>query len=676
MNKIFNYIPFHFLLALVLGICIQYFTNVWQYGFQKLAIIFIVFLIVIFTLNKSTQKIKFTLFSWLLFVFIGMSSLYIKDKRNYKDYYETNINKHSIALITIEKVLKPSNYYSKYEAKVIQVHKKKTCGKILLNIKKDSLQKQLQVDEQLLITTNFVEVNSQLNPHQFSYKAYLAKQGIHQQIFLKNTTFKIIGKRKFSLTGLASNFRTNVQNALQKYNFSSNEFGVINALLLGQRQEISKKLLQEYSRAGAIHILAVSGLHVGIILLLLSRLLKPIERVKKGVYFKAVLIVIALWVFAFIAGLSASVVRAVTMFTFVAVGQLLNRKNSVEYSLITSMFVLLFVKPMFLFDVGFQLSYLAVFGIIWVQPKLYSLWKPKFKIIDKAWQLFTVSIGAQAGILPISLYYFHQFPSLFIVSNLVIVPFLGIILMGGIVVITLALLNLLPKFLADFYGCIISKMNQFIGWISNQEDFVFQQLSMSFLLMIAWYLIIILGFRFVFIRKKLKQLIYLLIAIVGLQSVYLLEKYQTQTKKEFIVFHKSKESILGNRSGENLDLFTDIDSVKIKEQNLLNSYLVEERVSKLTKREKTNVFQFQNQQILVIDSLGVYKLNGLEKPIVLLQHSPKINIKRLISKLHPKKIIADGTNYKSYISRWKITCKKEKTPFHHTGKNGAFILSK
>ena len=156
----------------------------------------------------------------------------------------------------------------------------------------------------------------------------------------------------------------------------------MNALLLGQRQDISKELTANYSKAGAIHILAVSGLHVGIILWMLSFVLKPLERFKKGKVIKLVLVVLFLWFFAVLAGMSASVTRAVTMFSAIAIGQFFNKRNAIEQSLIFSMFLLLLLKPLFLFDVGFQLSYLAVFGIIWVQPVFYQLWKPKYYIID------------------------------------------------------------------------------------------------------------------------------------------------------------------------------------------------------------------------------------------------------------------------------------------------------
>ena len=341
------------------------------------------------------------------------------------------------------------------------------------NISKDSILNPLKVDELLYVKPEFVTINAPLNPHQFDYKFYLAKQGIHQQVFLEKEGFKSLGLDQFSFIGVAAKIRDKVQESLQKYYFKVDELAVINALLLGQRQEISKDLIEDYSKAGAIHILAVSGLHVGIILLILSSLLKPLERIKNGRVLKTILIVLLLWMFAFVAGLSASVVRAVAMFTFLAIGLSFKRKNVILFSLITSMFFLLLFKPMFLFDVGFQLSYLAVFGIIWIQPKLYKIYKPRFKLDDKIWQLFTVSVAAQLGVLPLSLYYFHQFPGLFLLSNLLIIPFLGAILIGGIIIIILALTDFLPQFLAEIYGYIISLMNNFVSWISKQEQFLF-----------------------------------------------------------------------------------------------------------------------------------------------------------------------------------------------------------
>ncbi len=659
----------HFTVFLIIGILVQFYTKFWTFNFQESFSIFLVLALLLLIRNRFVT----TILTAIIFFNIGVFSVFITDDTNYDSYYQHHLKAEENVILKIKKILKSGNYSDKYEAEVIQIQQQKTIGIVLLNVQKDSLYNSLKVDDLIDLKPEFLAINPPLNPHQFNYKCYLAKQGIHQQIFTENNRFLILKSQSTTLVGLSAKFRDLVQESLKKYYFKEDELSVINALLLGQRQGISKELIANYSRAGAIHILAVSGLHVGVILLMLSFIFKPLERIQNGKYLKTIIIIFLLWVFAFIAGLSASVVRAVTMFTFLAVGLSFKKKNVVFFSLVSSLFFLLIIKPMFLFDVGFQLSYLAVFGIIWVQPKLYQLIQAKVKILDKIWQLFTVSIAAQIGILPLSIYYFEQIPGLFLASNLVIIPFLMYILLGGILVIITSLLNILPQFMADLYGVVISLMNNFVSWISHQEAFLFKEISISFLWMLAWYALIVFSVDFL-IQKKQKKLIAVLIAILGVQSIYFYETKKNKNKEELIVFHKSRSSIIGERTGEKLLLQHDLDSIEFKDNFSIKSYRVSERISKTKAVNFNNFIQFTNKNILLVDSLGVYQFRDLKNPIILLQYSPKINLERLIKTIKPSQIIADGSNYKSYVFRWEETSNKQKTPFFYTGKNGAYIL--
>ncbi|MDO6676187.1 ComEC/Rec2 family competence protein [Tenacibaculum sp. 1_MG-2023] len=673
MKKLLEYPLFHFLLCLILGIALQFYTQIWQFNFIYLFYSLIGFLVILYFLKRTQARKTFSIATLLFFVFIGISTTYIHNPKNYVSHYKHQLTKNSTYILDVQKVLKPGNYYTKYVVKVSQVDSTKTTGYILLNIQKDSLSPILKVGNRIFIKTPFKELIPPLNPHQFNYKQYLAKQYVYHQVFIDDHQFKKLENSKLSLINLSAHIRGKIQASLKKYHFTNDEFAVINALLLGQRQEISKELLESYTNAGAIHILAISGLHIGILLWLLSYLFKPLEKLPYGTIIKTVCLIFLLWSFAFIAGLSASVVRAVTMFTFVAFGLSFKRKKVIEFSLISSMLFLLLIKPMFLFDVGFQLSYLAVFGIVWVQPLLYNLWTPKLRFLDKGWQLFTVSVAAQIGILPVSLYYFHQFPGLFILSNLIIIPFLSAILFGGIVIILLATFSILPQFMADIYGFIISLMNYFVNWVSHQEVFLLKEIPMSLTTMVAWYIFIILLYK-ACVHKTLKRITLLLTSIIVLQGVYFYEKHQISNKDEFIVFHKSRQSVLGKRSGKELSIFSSLNDSVLLQQKLLQSYRVGEDVSSKSIDSVFNIIPYKNKQILIVDSLGVYQINGVQNPIVILQNSPKINLTRLISTLKPQQIIADGSNYKSYVIRWKETCYKQKTPFWYTGQNGAYIF--
>ncbi|MCG8722116.1 ComEC/Rec2 family competence protein [Tenacibaculum finnmarkense] len=673
MKKLLQYLPFHFLICIIIGILLQFHTAIWCYDFSFLALFMLAFIGVLFLLKKNAaKKLYFTLTSLLFFVFIGISITFIHNPKNYDSYYKQHLSDNSNIIIQIHKVLKTSNYAHKYIADVIQIDTKKTIGSVLINLKKDSISTLLNVDDLIVTTAEFKNLTGALNPYQFDYREYLAKQYVYQQVFINPTNYQKLAEGKTSIYGVSEQFRNNIQTSLKEKGFKKEELSVINALLLGQRKNISKNLLQNYTNAGAVHILAISGLHIGILFLLLNSLFKPIERLKNGLLFKTIIILILLWMFAFIAGLSASVVRAVTMFTFVAVGASFKRKKVVEYSLISSMLFLLLLKPLFLFDVGFQLSYLAVFGIIWTQPLLYNLWISKFWLLDKFWRLLTVSIAAQIGILPISLYYFHQFPGLFFIANLLIIPFLGSILIGGILIIVLALLKIPLQILFDFYGWIISLMNKTVALIANQEQFLFQEISMSFYKMILWYLVIIFTYQFI-INKKAKQFMLLLSSIMLLQITFIFEKNKQQKTCELIVFNKGIKNIIGIRNGSNLNILHTLDSSKTTNERSVKSYRIHENINSNFLNKIPNIIAFKNDTILIVDDLGIYNIE-LQNAIVILQKSPKINLERLIKELNPKKIIADASNYKSDVNLWKTICKKQKMPFYDTRKNGAFIL--
>ncbi len=670
MKKLLGYLPLHFLFFLILGSCFQFFTNFWNLSDYNFFYLFSSFCLLGFFLRK--KKI-FIIITAAFFFFLGIKNVYNEDATKRKFLVERDLTDAAPTILQIKKVLKPGIYHDKYLTEVTQVAQKPTSDALLLNIKKDSMSKKYMIGDQILIKTQFLPIRSPLNPHQFDYREYLSKQGVYFQVFVTQKEVYFLEKNVVTFSGWMHAFRTKLQNSLLNYNFSDDELSVINALLLGNRVEISKELTNDYSKAGVIHILAVSGLHIGIILWFLSYLLKPLERIRKGVLIKLIIIILFLWFFALLAGMSASVVRAVTMFSAVAVGQFINKKNAIEQSLILSMFIILLCKPLFLFDVGFQLSYLAVFGIIWIQPIFYNLWNPRYYLIKKAWQIITVSIAAQIGVLPISLFYFHQFPGLFLISNLIIIPFLGTIIGLGIIVLILSYEALLPNFLADFYGAIISFLNDIVKYMANKEAFLLSEISFFGIKMLATYIVIIAVFQFI-LKRNAGRLFIFLSSILIFQAVVLYEKYKIQTTQEFIVFHKNRYSIFGQREGVFCEIYHTMDSEAIKNVSLLRDYKIGENISYKIHQKTSNLFYVDDQPILIVDKEAVYMLTKLLNPIVVLQQSPKLNLDRLIFTLQPTLIIADGSNYKSDINRWEKSCKALKIPFWSTYKKGAFVL--
>ncbi|SHF77877.1 competence protein ComEC [Salegentibacter echinorum] len=627
--------------------------------------------------RQILEDIFFGINTWVLVFVLGIMTAHLNKPQNIPRHYLNFKNTEAKFLqISITESLKENAYTLPYlveaEKLIFENSEKQISGKILLNIDRDSAVDKLKPGMKALVRFRLSTIREPLNPYRFNYREYMHNQRVESQLSLNPAEISILFRPKYNLRTYAETYRNKIIEKLKQESFSKTELGIIQALLLGKRQDISKELRDSYAAAGVIHILAVSGLHVGIILLLLSWVLKPLEHFKNGRYIKTTLLILLMWGFALLAGLSPSVTRAVTMFSFVAVGMQMRRKTSVLNSLFTSLFFLLLINPYFIFQVGFQLSYVAVFAIVCLQPKLFKLWQPKFKPIKYLWGILSASIAAQIGVLPLSLFYFHQFPGLFFISNLVILPVLGIILGAGILVIVLSLLNLLPHFLAEAYGSLISILNTFISWIATKEDFVFTEIHFTIWQSLGAYLVI-LAFIILIYRKSFRSLLFFLFGIVLFQTGMLFSKAK-QFSSELIIFHKSRKTMLGVKADREFKLYHNIET-SVVTKNSLKDYKVATNIKEIDEDSVPNILGFGSRELLIIDSAAVYKIPHLKPDYILLRNSPKLNLNRLIEQLAPKQIIADGSNYYSYVERWRQTAKQQKTPFHHTAKNGAFRIS-
>jgi competence protein ComEC len=636
-----------------------------------------VFSIVFFVSKNQLKKTNwFGCITFLTTISLGIFIYNLHNQKNHKHHYSKyiSVDEKTEIIITfrIREKLKPGGFHNKYIIDILKINDETVLGKSLLNVAIDSTQSSYKVDEVFMTLSPFRELTHPLNPNQFDYKNYLEKQYVYHQLFTESHFLIKLTSNRHTLFGYANQLRETINIKLRHYPFKPDELAIINALLLGQRQDISEEIYNSYINAGAVHILAVSGLHVGIVLLLLNFAFKPIEYLKHGKAIKVVMILLILWGFAIIAGLSASVTRAVTMFSIVAIAMNWKRPTNVYNTLAISIFILLLFKPMFLFDVGFQLSYLAVLGIVAIQPLLYKLWKPPLKLLDFFWEIFTVTIAAQFAIVPISLYYFHQFPGLFFISNLAIIPCLGLVLAYGIIVILLALLNILPEIVATLYGQIISTMNWIVNWVSKQEQFLLKDIPLTILQVFAWYILIITLFKF-YKHRTTSNLKWTLISILLLQGVFIYNNY-THSASEFIIFHKSRLTVIGQKFNTELKVHHNIDSLAINQDYMIKNFKIGNFITKTEEDTIEAVYQIKDKKLLIIDSLGIYKVKSFKPNYVLLRNSPKINLNRLIDSLQPELIIADGSNYKSYVNRWESTCTKKKLPFHSTSEKGAFII--
>lgn len=637
-----------------------------------------ILLLIYFSIQKNKKlNILFGISTFYISFLIGVTTLLFHtetlQKNNYAHCKEAFTVPQTITFIVREK-LKGNIYNDRYGAIIKNIDGKNYSGKIVVNIQKDSTKNRIIIGSLLKATTILQRNSSNKNPNQFDYGKYLSDKQIYAQVYLTKAEITISKKIKKDLWYYSGRLHSRIYENLEKANFNHTEMNVALALILGQRQEISNDLVQDYQYSGATHILSVSGLHVGFIMLFISFLLRPIPNTRKGSLIKLISILLSLALFAVISGLSPSVLRSVVMFSFLAIGNHLRRTGSIYHTLLVSILLILLFEPYFLFDVGFQLSYLALFFILWLQPLLKNIWSPKYKISIFIWNALTASFAAQIGTLPICLYYFHQFPGLFFVTNIIVIPILSFIMIIGIIIMLLAVFYPPPFLLTKLFEKSISLLNFTIHYIASFEGFVIRDISFNFYLLITSYILII---SLVIWGKKINYstTFIVLISIIIVQISFIYTKKETETNQEMIVYHTKKNSLISESKGRDIRIYSNDTLVfQTSKASILNSYLVG-NFSKLRSTFKIkNTLFFNGKKILVIDSSGIYETK-IQPDILLLTQSPKINLDRVLQVLCPKIIIADGSN--SYVIQkiWERSCNKKKIPFHATAEKGFYQLN-
>lgn len=665
-------------IVFVLGILLAFYLKPNpEFAFAFLGITICTFCTAYFLLRKKfSRTIYFGITTYLLSFAIGVSTQIVHtdfyQKSNYV-HHQTIFEKNHLITITLREKLKTTPFNERYIALVNRIDKHERSGRIILNIRKDSLNHTFEIGNQLQIKGVLYKNSAPKNPNQFDYGKYLENKQIYAQLYADVDEIAINPVIEKNIWYYTSKLRTKIISNLEKNDFNKTELNVAIALILGQQQDISPEIIRDYQYAGAVHILSVSGLHIGFILLFITFILKPFPNTRNGSLLKLIIILLSLSLFGILAGLAPSVVRSVTMFSFVAIGTHLRRSVNIYHTLLVSILLILLVQPSFLFDVGFQLSYIALFFIIWLQPLLASLWIPKNKIARYIWDILTVSFAAQIGTFPLSLYYFHQFPGLFFVTNLIIIPLLSIIMIFGVLVMILAALDSTPVFLSKILEWSILYMNKIINWIASLEQFIIKDIPFNTYLFLSSYLLIVAAVIW-FKKPSFNKLAVVLLSVITVQLSCFKNYWNIENQQEWILFNSKKNTLIAERKAENVILYTTENLLKtVEKEEVLKSYLVGNFSSVRAKKLVPNILFFNGNKILIIDSSGIYPKNTIPD-ILILRQSPKINMERLLQTTKPNIVIADASNFKTIQKLWKTTCLKQKIPFHATAEKGFYTI--
>jgi competence protein ComEC len=548
----------------------------------------------------------------------------------------------NIHLLKIIKQANKTEKYANYVAKDIENNQL-----ILLHLK--DLKTEYYPTDEIIVNGKMTEVQKSLNPYQFDYKRFLNRKNIDYQLFSDD----IISKHKEG-SGFyywAAKSKSQVRNKLEQFGYTTESRSIISSMILGDRTELTDELNQSYITTGVVHILSISGLHVMMIYLILQYILQPLLKLRNGRKIRIIISLLIIWFFAFYVELQPPVFRSALMISIYYISELLNRPKNIYHTLSLSAFIILLFQPNFLFDVGFQLSYAAVFAIVWINPIFEHFWKTKNNTIQKIKGMIETSISAQIGTLPIAVYYFNQFSGLFIFGNLVLIPASFIMICGGIISILLIVLNVNIPAYTWIFNQFVYLSNQYIYWLASFH-FVAKDVYISFVT--ALFLGIIIYFiRPLILQKSRVALAICIFSLIIIEIDRYYQVYQLNHSNELIIFNQYKNSIIGIRNARNLTILSQHPIDEKTYNYTIKPYKIHHRILDVS------FYGFQKE---FKHSQFIKHLNSIETktfqllldedkstlPFYVLYHNSKKYSFENNGQL--KRVITDASNYPTFVS--------------------------
>lgn len=494
---------------------------------------------------------------WLIAVcFLLGGLLHAKcQQRIYSSHFSNQAASFLIVEIAEQPKLKTKSV--KMVAKVLAVtdslnNQQPATGNLLVYVERNLVTEQLNYGQLLIIPARYNEVYTPQNPNEFNYKKYLSFNQIYHQCFVGSrqlvVTERVGGYAHYKL---AYRLQDYIKNRLQTYVQSHREIAVAQALLFGYDDDIDPDLAKAYGNTGTLHVLAVSGMHVGLIYLIITFVLSPLLKLKRLKWLVHVLSFLLIWSYAVLCGLSPSVLRASVMISFFILAELIDRKGNSYNTLAASAMLLLLINPNMAASVGFQLSYLAVLGIIGVNPFLYRMLLFKSWLGNQIWQITCVSISAQLATFPLGLLYFHQFPLCFPISNLLIIPLVSFIIYAAIVLMVLGFIHPLAIAAGYVVKTLLAFTNTTVSWLEYLPYAYLNGFSISVLETGMLYFSIFCVVMY-FIKPFKWLLAFSMAVFVCFSASRLVKTMQNQQQHDLTIYHIKQHTAMrlinGNKS--------------------------------------------------------------------------------------------------------------------------------
>lgn len=669
-----NKIPFlRLLIPFCLGIILQLNYAIHPFSGIVLTVLFLILTGLFFIKQKSKQlKHAFVFGADLLLFTIGLNLAFHTQTINQPYYFGDLISNDSLcAIVEVNDVPVQKAKTRKVEFKVIQLKHRNSfvaCnGKLLAYLQNSQLTQQINCGQLILMKTRIREIEEPKNLHTFNFKNYFSDRGIYHSAYADSNSFRILADgNSSSLWQIGIGIKSKIIHALKNSGLSAEAYAICAALITGYDDDIDQDVMESFSHSGTLHVLSVSGLHVGLIYLVLNFLFSLVDLRSRHKIVQLVTVTFILWFFALITGFSAPVLRSVIMFSLLGVGNLFfrNRPMNQLNILFVSAFVLLFYDPLLIRNVGFLLSYSALFGIIYFHPMIKVLYTPKNKVSSYLWESVVLSVSATISTLPITLLVFHQFPIWFALANIVVVPAtFALLLLGFVALFKISAItwfvNQLTVLLISFIKLFNSDSYAFIDRI----DF---DVIDSFCLIICILLLTTLLFK-----RQFRYVVTLLCFVIAWQLYSLSSSYQKKTMNELVIYHTPKQTTISVKNQTDLYI-SQLDTINYKMQvkPTVVSYNYPDQ-----KYMDFNSVQFKQVSLLLLSKKHQLPANLNKKFSHLLVSNNAVPNAEIFAKWKFKLVVADASNSDHTLRKMEQLCAKNNVPFYNIKHKGAFVLS-
>lgn len=529
------------------------------------------------------------------------------------------------------------------------------------------------------------------NPGEFNYKEYLARRNITYSVYLKEVSWKWLKNDPVNpWLSIAYGARRKLQKILYSSGLNSEGYAVASAILLGNDDLMNADLRDNFVYAGAMHILCVSGLHVGIIFLIFNILLGFLDRTKRLRIFKAIVLLVLIWTYASVTGLSPSVRRAGLMVTLFIVGQMILRKKDNLNTLATSAVILLLFDPMLIFHLGFQLSYAAVLGILFLYNPIYQVFYIRNYLLDKIWSITALSVAAQLATFPIAVHYFHFFPNWFWLSNLVTYPLSFLVLTGGMAFILFSWVPFVSGILGWMLAGLVYILNYLVGLVRFLPFPGMTHLHIPTVEVLLIYSFIFM--LFVLITRKMWKLLFpVMVLATIILSVETLQHWKHLNQEGLVVYNLRKHTVVqlvdGRESCVIADsvIASDLSQASFVMKSAQSEWgLNQPKVAPIPKgwpsRSASNFanghfFVVCNQRLMILTAEDCYfpQPVPLVLDVLIITGNPEIPASGLMQIFQTKKIITDGSVPSYYKEKLSELADAHHICYFDTSKDGAFL---